>query len=153
MISQHLPNCGCPFFNGVSHNSPSLDINTCLKQLYSCHALPNEQNIVPKILDLKIQPFFFRFIAFISPHNTRHQAQHLLPPPRNSPTPTFSLFAPKPRRQRNPRGHPFANSTTPSLCSRMARACFVALACGMLTAANALKVSTPTEGQIVIADR
>lgn len=35
----------------------------------------------------------------------------------------------------------------------MVRTAFVALACGMLGAANALKVVTPSEGLTVIADR
>ena len=36
---------------------------------------------------------------------------------------------------------------------KMARTAFVALACGMLSAASALTVVTPEEGQVVIADR
>lgn len=35
----------------------------------------------------------------------------------------------------------------------MARTAFVALACGVLGSANALKVVTPSEGLTVVADR
>lgn len=35
----------------------------------------------------------------------------------------------------------------------MARSAFVALACGVLSTASALKVATPSEGDIVVASR
>ena len=93
--------------------------------------------------------------------SSRNPSSPALPPTRSAPLPPSLLpslscqthtHTPSTLRAEaaNP---PPSSSSKQGLLGRMARTAFVALACGMLGAASALEVVTPSDGSVVVADR